>query len=117
MGRCGFRQQMDRPWLMLLDYVWDGKIPKSEMMKLTHRYGWKLVCGWLPPVAPLAVAAICLFGLSSIYKNPVVVFANTLFCGSLDVPGADDARNGWLCAAIWLTVSVISSAPPVSAKT
>jgi hypothetical protein len=26
-----------------------GKIPKSEMMKLTHRYGWKFVCGCDPP--------------------------------------------------------------------
>jgi hypothetical protein len=32
-------------------YVGDGKIPNSEMMKSTHRYGWKFVCGWLPPVA------------------------------------------------------------------
>ena len=28
-------------------------MPKSEMMKLTHRYGWKLVCGWLPPVGEI----------------------------------------------------------------
>jgi hypothetical protein len=24
------------------------------MMKLTHKYGWKLLCGWLPPVEPIA---------------------------------------------------------------
>ena len=23
-------------------------------MKLTHRYGWKLLCGWLPPWDPIA---------------------------------------------------------------
>ena len=26
-------------------YVWLGKIPNSEMMKLMQRYGWKLLCG------------------------------------------------------------------------
>ena len=26
------------------------------------------------------------------------------------------AISGWVCAAIWLTVSVICSAPPVSAR-
>ena len=26
-----------------------GKMPKSEMMKSTQRYGCKLSCGWLPP--------------------------------------------------------------------
>ena len=34
----------------------DGKMPNSEMMKSTHRYGWKLVCGWLPPAGPIALA-------------------------------------------------------------
>ena len=29
--------------------VWLGKIPKSEMMKSTQRYGWKLLCGCEPP--------------------------------------------------------------------
>ena len=24
-------------------------MPNSEMMKFTQRYGWKFVCGWLPP--------------------------------------------------------------------
>ncbi len=27
----------------------EGKIPKREMMKSMQRYGWKLLCGWLPP--------------------------------------------------------------------
>ena len=39
-------------------YVGDGKIPKSEMMKSTHKYGWKLVCGWLPPVADMEFGAM-----------------------------------------------------------
>src|SRR5436190_22922390 len=98
------------------DYVGDGKMPNSEMMKSTHRYGWKLVCGWLPPVEPMEVAAICWLGFSFIYRKPVVVLAKTLFCGAVDVPVADDPRNGWPCAGICETVSVTCSTPPVSAR-
>jgi hypothetical protein len=36
----------------------NGKIPNSEMMKLTHRYGWKLVWGWLPPTGSIAAGFI-----------------------------------------------------------
>ena len=39
-------------------YVGDGKIPNREMMKSTHRYGWKLVCGWLPPTELIDWAAM-----------------------------------------------------------
>jgi len=34
---------------MSLSYVWLGKIPHSEMMKSTQRYGSKMWCGWLRP--------------------------------------------------------------------
>src|SRR5207244_12800539 len=43
---------------LVLLYVWLGKIPNSEMMKLMARYGWMFVCGWLPPTAPIALAAM-----------------------------------------------------------
>src|ERR1044072_3252015 len=48
--------------LMRLDHGW-GKSPKSEMMKLTHRYGWKFVCGWDPPVGAIASELSCTVGV------------------------------------------------------
>jgi hypothetical protein len=42
-----------------------GKIPKREMMKSTHKYGWKLVCGWLPPTDEMDVGARLVVWLSS----------------------------------------------------
>lgn len=65
--RCEFRLQRDPPCLLLLRcrssysrhfYDGDGKIPNSEMMKSTHKYGWKLLCGWLPPVDAAALGHI-----------------------------------------------------------
>src|SRR5215208_357106 len=36
-------------------YVGDGKMPNSEIMKSTQRYGWKLACGCVPPLG----ATVC----------------------------------------------------------
>lgn len=33
-------------------------MPKSEIIKLTTKYGAILLCGWLPPVAKIAAASI-----------------------------------------------------------
>ena len=44
------------------------------------------------------------------------VWATSAPAGLAADPAAAEARNGWLCAGIWLTVRVISSAPPVSAR-
>jgi hypothetical protein len=30
-----------------------GKTPKSEMMKLMHRYGWTFSCGCEPPTGEM----------------------------------------------------------------
>ena len=38
-------------------------MPNNEMMKSTHKYGWKFSCGWLPPVGPIEAAAIGTEGL------------------------------------------------------
>ena len=40
-------------------------MPNSEMMKSTHRYGWKFVCGWLPPVGVMALGASAAVAVSS----------------------------------------------------
>ena len=34
-----------------------GKMPERAMMKFSARYGARLLCGWLPPVAPTAPGA------------------------------------------------------------
>ena len=42
-----------------------GKMPNSEMMKLMQRYGWKFVCGWLPPMGVIAAGASAAVAVSS----------------------------------------------------
>jgi hypothetical protein len=43
---------------MASSYVGFGKIPNSEMTKLTHRYCWKVVWGWLPPTGSIPAGFI-----------------------------------------------------------
>src|SRR6185295_1171446 len=43
----------------------DGKFPSTAMMKLTPRYGWRLLCGCVPPVAATAPAARFVFVLAA----------------------------------------------------
>ena len=46
-----------------------------------HMYGWKFVCGWLPPVEVTAVPAMSDVGSSLMYANPDVVLARTSITG------------------------------------
>lgn len=42
-------------------------MPYKLMMRLTHRYGWKLSCGWLPPTELTEFALIAAVGAVSQY--------------------------------------------------
>src|SRR3954451_3825523 len=89
-------------------YVGLENMPKSEMMKSTQRYGWKLVCGWLPPNGPIELGAIPSAGVSATYAWMIVELDRKLFAGLACVPLTDDPIKVWLCCGIWLTVSVTS---------
>ena len=70
-------------------------------MKLMQRYGWKLVCGWLPPTGVMANALMFTLGASEMNILTEDVDAPTrLFCGFVAVPLALVARNGWVWADI-----------------
>src|SRR5215211_113859 len=93
-------------------------MPNSEMMKSTQRYGWKLVCGWLPPVDVTELALMGFLGASAPYgvMPTVGTTATALVRGDVLAALLFVASMGWECAGIWLTVRVMSSAPPVSAR-
>src|SRR6185503_8217113 len=96
--------------------VGDGKMPNSEMMKSRQRYGWKLSCGWLPPVGLIADGLRFASVTSAVKSVTDGEDAGTKFAGEFCVPGVVEATSVWVCDGIWFTVSVIDSAPPVSAR-
>jgi hypothetical protein len=65
-------------------------MPKREMMKSTQRYGWKFVCGWLPPAGKIVLGFRVVGGRSVPYGQIVdpVLWAKVLFAGSFVVAGA-----------------------------
>ena len=88
-------------------------MPNSEMMKSTHRYGWKLVCGWLPPADPTLFGASVTSGLSVPYGVMVAacVCASTWPAGLVLDAGLDEASKACGCPGICCVVSVTSSTP------
>ena len=91
-------------------------MPNSEMMKLTHRYGWKFV-------VRLAAADRRERSRRERRGRPCPrsrgrrrrAGAGTV-AGAVVVARCGAGQQGMVCAGIWLTVSVTSSAPPVSAR-
>ena len=82
-----------------------------------HRYGWKLVCGWLPPTgqdrrrgrAQRRWCPRCRGRRRS--TGP-----STLPVADVLLPMSVDASRAWVWAGICWMVSVTDSTPPVSAR-
>ena len=59
----------------------DGKMPSRAMMKFTVRNGGRLLCGWLPPLRPMASGCIGVVGSAATNRatvpRPSGAFAHT----------------------------------------
>jgi hypothetical protein len=99
-------------------YVWDGKIPKSEMMKLTHRNGLQFSCGWEPPVMSLDMGGVPIWTSGPAVLNwPKSDGAATPLVGSAEgTPPPELHIIGWVWIGICCVVRVTDSVPPVSAN-
>src|SRR5204863_288594 len=86
--------------LMVVSYVWLGKTPNNEMMKFIQRYGWKLLCGWLPPAGEIDCGAIATDGATLRYGKNVDACATTLLPGFASLAVLVEPRNAWLCVGI-----------------
>src|SRR5262245_35256754 len=91
---------------MAASQVGDGKIPNSEMMKLMQRYGWKLSCGWLPPVLPANCGDMATEGAALVNALTCPDLAMTLALGVGELAISPEPRRAWVCAGIWFVVSV-----------
>jgi hypothetical protein len=76
-----------------LSQVWEGKMPNNEMMKSTHRYGWKLSCGCDPPTDPTDPCAIGDVGLADWYIDTAELSPRTLFCGLGSLATSDEPNS------------------------
>src|ERR1700737_2332832 len=87
------------------------------MMKLTHRYGCRLLCGWLPPVPIVAdddnnATAPAPGTYSALFKG----VAGRLPWGEVALAGSADASRAWVCAGNCGVVNVTCSTPAESAR-
>ena len=80
----------------MYSYVGDGKIPNNEMMKLTHKYGWKFVCGWLPPTDVTACGFMLESVVSCMYSSALPLCPRTLFDGFESCETFVEASIGWV---------------------
>ncbi len=63
-------------------------MPNNEMMKFRQRKGWRLSCGWLPPVGTIALAFIGTVGGATVYGTTLSDMAGTRPEGLIWLPGA-----------------------------
>src|SRR6478609_2125335 len=97
---------------MARTYVWLGKTPNKEIMKLITRKGTMLSCGCEPPVDPRADGAMITLGATSEYIL-LSSAAHTSFWGLALVPAPELQSGTWLCAGICEVVRVTDSTPAV----